>query len=99
MMNQPTHSQNKAEIEQCIIIGFLYGIQSDMLSADEIQHRVAGFKHTKGFKEAKQALNDWHLQKCRSYLPDEMKHRPGLTGVDNGWNSCLKAITKRIGGE
>lgn len=35
-----------------IIIGFLYGIQSDMLKPEEVKHRVAGFRHTQGYKEA-----------------------------------------------
>lgn len=55
-MNLPDQSK-PVTIDDLIIIGFLYGIQSDLLSKDEVEHRVAGFKHTKGFKESKLAIN------------------------------------------
>jgi len=29
-------------------------------------------------------------------LPERMEHRPGLTGVDNGWNSCLAKMESAI---
>lgn len=45
-----------------IVVGFLYGIKSDLLSDDEVNHRVAGFRHTQGYKKAlshaKQAFID-----------------------------------------
>ncbi len=61
------------EIEKILLVGFLYGIQSDLLPKDELVHRVAAFKHTKGYREAKQYLNNlitkqkieaaWHLHR------------------------------------
>jgi hypothetical protein len=45
------------EIDQVLLPPFLYGIQSDFIKdPEEIQHRLAGFKHTKGYKEAKSQL-------------------------------------------
>ena len=41
-----------SEDEKAIMIGFLYGIQSDFLSADEVKHRMAWFRHTQGYEDA-----------------------------------------------
>ena len=41
-----------SEDDKAIMIGFLYGIQSDFLPADEVRHRMAGFRHTQGYKDA-----------------------------------------------
>jgi len=54
--NQPNPQPNKPTLDTTIIVGFLYGIQSDLLSYDEIEHRLAGFRHTQGYKEAHQAI-------------------------------------------
>lgn len=41
-----------SEDDKAIMIGFLYGIQSDFLPADEVRHRMAGFRNTQGYKDA-----------------------------------------------
>lgn len=41
-----------SELDKAIMIGFLYGIQSDLLPEDEVVHRMVAFSHTKGYKEA-----------------------------------------------
>lgn len=50
------------KLSESIVTGFLYGIESNLLSDDVVEHRVAGFRHTKGYKEAmshaKQAFID-----------------------------------------
>lgn len=51
-MTNPTDTNQASEADKAIMIGFLYGIQSDFLSADEVRHRMAGFRHTQGYKEA-----------------------------------------------
>lgn len=40
------------QLGDSIVVGFLYGIQSELLADEEVEHRVAGFRHTKGYKEA-----------------------------------------------
>lgn len=42
--------------DKAIMIGFLYGIQSDFLPADEVRHRMKAFRTTKGYKEAIELL-------------------------------------------
>jgi len=41
-----------SEDDKAIMIGFLYGIQSDFLPADEVRHRMAGFRNIQGYKDA-----------------------------------------------
>ena len=50
-MSKPDTNQ-ASEDDKAIMIGFLYGIQSDFLPADEVRHRMAGFRHTQGYKDA-----------------------------------------------
>ena len=56
-MNNPTDTNQTSEDDKAIMIGFLYGIQSDFLSADEVRHRMAGFRHTQGYKDAIELIN------------------------------------------
>jgi len=51
-MNNPTDTNQASEDDKAIMIGFLYGIQSDFLPADEVRHRMAGFRNTQGYKDA-----------------------------------------------
>lgn len=51
----PTTEPND-EIEMALVAAFMCGIQSDFLSKEEIQHRIAGFKHTKWYKEPREAI-------------------------------------------
>lgn len=45
------------DIKDEIIIGFLCGIEFDLLKKDEVIHRVAGFRHTKSYREAQKLIN------------------------------------------
>lgn len=54
-------------LEAVIVVGFLYGIQSDLLPKEEVEHRIAGFKNTKAYKEAEAALQEIML----GMLPEE----------------------------
>jgi len=55
--------QDNTAMELPIIAGFLYGIQSDFLPDEEVRHRVAGFRTTKGYKEAMQLIQQ-HTQEA-----------------------------------
>lgn len=66
-----------SEADKAIMIGFLYGIQSDLLPEDEVVHRMVAFSHTKGYKEAlaiirteKLKLLDNLERKSTHYTPD-----------------------------
>ena len=66
-----------SELDKAIMIGFLYGIQSDLLPEDEVVHRMVAFSHTKGYKEAlalirteKLKLLDNLERKSTHYTPD-----------------------------
>jgi len=65
--NNPT-MKYEDKIDQAIVIGFLYGIQSDSLEAEEVQHRVAGFRHTKGYKEAKALLEQVRVEELDNVI-------------------------------
>ena len=67
-MNNPTDTNQTGEDEKAIMIGFLCGIQSDFLPADEVRHRMAGFRHTQDYKDAIELIN---TQK-RLYAESEM---------------------------
>lgn len=54
----PLLSEDEKTLDTALTMGFLYGIQSDMLPAEEVAHRVATWKHTQGFKESKQAIKN-----------------------------------------
>ncbi len=46
--------------------------------------------------EATQAIT----QAMLDALPEKMEHRPGLSGVDNGWNACrleMETAIKKMG--
>lgn len=51
-MSNPTDTNQASEADKAVMIGFLYGIQSDFLPDDEVRHRVAGFRNTQGYKDA-----------------------------------------------
>lgn len=86
-------------LEAVIVVGFLYGIQSDLLPKEEVEHRIAGFKNTKAYKEAEAALQEIML----GMLPEEKYVNPKNTepdfyAKDEGFNECRKLIEQNIRG-
>ena len=63
-------SNQASEDDKAIMIGFLYGIQSDFLPADEVRHRMAGFRNTQGYKDAIELIRTEKLK-----LLDEVRER------------------------
>ncbi len=72
---QPTN--DTPQIDEILTIGFMYGIQSDLLHAqgkdNELRHRVKGFQNTEGFAEARTALLDY-----MEAMLDRIEQEPGL---------------------
>jgi len=74
-------NQDNTAMELPIIAGFLYGIQSDFLSDEEVRHRVAGFRTTKGYKEAMQLIQQ-HTQKAKKDWDGLMRTATGFVIED-----------------
>lgn len=69
-MNNPKDTNQDSEDDKAIMIGFLYGIQSDLLSADEVRHRMAGFRHSQGYKDAIELIrNSMKPHEIRNLTP------------------------------
>lgn len=60
-------------VEAILITPFLYGIQSDLLSKDEVEHRVLGYKNTDGYKETKAKLQALITQRELRARIDELR--------------------------
>ncbi len=93
-------SSNKT-VDEAIVVGFLYGIQSDRLPVEEVQHRVAGFRHTKGYKEATQAIT----QAMLDVLPEKIEVKKFSFkdptndfdyGYSKGFNEAISEIRTAI---
>lgn len=91
--------------EAILIIGFLYGIQSDFLPPEEVKHRVAGFKNTKGYKEAKSNLKSLIQAEVRKAITITLKEIKWVeyppSGKEyhfksGGWSNSLTDATNRI---
>jgi len=89
-----------------IIAGFLYGIESDRLSREEVSHRVAGFRHTKGYEEALALFTQKEtrtavLAEVRAGLPEKEAPEPHTgggfwEGVYTGRNQVLTTVTSLL---
>lgn len=93
-------------LDASIVLGFLYGIQSETLSQEEVAHRVAGFRHTKGYaeaiKHAKQTF-DKHVIGEGYIAPGEVERRKQL-GEDEyyrqvGFNQHLVQARQSLWGD
>lgn len=81
MSNQTPQPDSADELETALLLGFLYGIQSDFLQPDETAHRVAGYKCTRGYAEAKQAIQA-HVDKKVNEVLDRVDEPVNLTEAE-----------------
>lgn len=76
------------ELEKPIIIGFLYGIESDRLNMKEVEIKVAGFRHTKGYSEGMSLFT--HQLSIKDAERVEAEKRAYKQGWDSAGGECIK---------
>lgn len=87
-------SNSSEVLDKILSIGFLYGIESDLLISqgkiDEVHHRLKAFQNTRGFRESKEALSQ-ELLKARLL---DMKYLYSIR--TDGINVIAKEIKSHI---